>query len=107
MPVSDDVHATGSVVLVVEVLAELVGGNVLSRIVGRLGLDEVDVEAEVDVGAIVVVAVDVAGRVGDAVAGTGTIEVVVVVSTGSALDAPVEQPAVTSAAEIVTMPTAR
>ena len=105
MPVSDDAHATGSVVLVVELLVELVGGDVLSMIVGRLGLDEVDVDAEVDVGAIVVV-VDVAGEVGDAV-GTGTIEVVVVVSTGSPLDAPVEQPAATSAAEIVTMPKAR
>ena len=106
MPVSDDAHATGSVVLVVELLVELVGGDVLSMIVGRLGVDEVDVDEEVDVGAIVVVVVDVAGEVGDAV-GTGTIEVVVVVSTGSPLDAPVEQPAATSAAEIVTMPKAR
>jgi hypothetical protein len=109
VPVSDDAHAPGSVVLVVEVLVEPVGGDVLSLIVVRLGLDDVDVDVDVDVGTIVVVAVDVGGTVGDAVEGTGTIVVVVVelVSDGSALDAPVEQPAVIRAAEIVTTPTAR
>jgi hypothetical protein len=121
VPVSDDAHAPGSVVLVVEVLVEPVGGDVLSLIVVRLGLDDVDVDVDfdvdvdvdVDVGTIVVVAVDVGGTVGGAVEGTGTIVVVVVAvaaavaSDGSALDAPVEQPAVIRAAEIVTMPTAR
>ncbi len=104
MPTSDAAHAAGSVVLVVEVLVvevlvELVDGDVLSLI---------DVEMVLvggDVGAIVLVATDVAGTVGGAVDGMGTIEVVVVVD-GSTLDTSGEQPA-TSAAEMATMPVAR